>query len=239
MYSYQVSSFHVGALTQVVQCFETINQYVFLEIESSSLRIQCVDHDDTTVMNYVVPVVSTGERCMRSMVYIRCDQMLQFIQCVHGDVYIDFESDNTWSARDITGHSCLWSTGRHKPPPPTTTDGLSECVVCIPSVDFLLYVQHITICESYVRVSSRGTNDLTMESEGELVSIQIQNRPEVHEDRQHVVMKCTFKYIRAILSILQKLEKLDIYITDKTCLYMKVPLGTGALSVMLKDKTRY
>jgi hypothetical protein len=235
MVSYHVSSVHIGVLTNVVQCFETMNQFVRLDIDPSGLRIQCVDHDDTTVMNYIVPVM-LGVIDVRSMVYIRCDQVLQFIQCVHGDIYIDLEADNIWSVRDTTGHSCRWSTGRHKPPPHTTIDSLSGCVVCVPSVDFLLYVQHISICESYVCVSSQGINDLMMKSDGELCSIQIQNQVVVRNDPQHVV-KCTFKYIRAILSILQKAELLEMLVIHKTCLYMNVPVSTGSLSIMLKDKT--
>ena len=235
---YQVSCTNSGSLASVVQCLETMNQFVRLDIDPSGLRVQSVDHDDTTLMTYTLPVLSIGGICVRSSINMRCDQILQFLLCTHGDIHIGIDSDPTiWSVRDSSGQSCLWSTGRQLPNHHDIPASISGYAVCIPSVDFLLYVQHISLCESYVRVSSHGTNDVTLSSDGELISIRIQNQPVVHDGTEIVVVQCTFKYIRAVLSIIQKSVKLDMFITDGTCVNINVPMATGTLSIILKDKT--
>ena len=108
----------------------------------------------------------------------------------------------------------------------------------LPVEDFLLYVQQISLCESLVRVASHGTNDLTLTSRGELLSVRIQNHSPPAVPPVSVV-HCTFKYMRAILSILQKVDTLDIVLIDQAGMYIEVPIGTGTLSVLLKDKTAH
>jgi hypothetical protein len=132
----------------------------------------------------------------------------------------------------------MLSTGTSQPLPnmPSLVLDSHDCLVSIPSVDFLLYVQHITLCENHARVSSHGMNDVTLESEGESVSIRIQNKSVISTGRSHT-LNCTFKYIRAVLSIIQKTEILDVFITHGKCLFFKVDVAPGILYIVLKDTT--
>ena len=224
----------IGALSNIVSCFDGMNQLVSLDIGPSGLKVQSVDHDGTTVLTYTLPLDGYG---YHAKVYVKCEQVIQYLERVHGNVCIEID-EGSWSLCDATGHACMWPTGISQPIPnmPSLVVDSHNCLVSIPSVDFLLYVQHITLCENYVRVSSHGMNDVTLESQGELVSIQIQNQSVISTGLPYT-LNCTFKYIRAVLSIIQKTEILDVFIIHGKCLFFKVNGASGTMSVVLKDTT--
>ena len=193
---YKLPCASIGALSTILTCFDTMNQLVRLDIVPSGFHLRSVDHDETTVLLYTTPIESIdGQYTENSTIYVKCEQLLQDIERVHGNVFIDISEDPaiTWSVRDTTGHSCVWSTVRRQPQHTTMIVLDSpDCTVSIPSVDVLLYVQHITLCESTVQVSSCGMNDVSLRSEGELISIHIQNQPIVSTGSLYTI-NCTFK----------------------------------------------
>jgi hypothetical protein len=236
--SYTVPCSTIGALSTVLSCFDSMNQLVSLDIVSGGLQIQSVDHDATTVLTYTLPMEATGGYYTDNVkVYVKCEQVLHYIDRAHGNVNIEV-SGGSWSLRDTTGQACVWSTVTKQPLPNTPSICVDhhDCMISMPSTDFLLYVQHITLCENYVRVSSHGMNDVTLESEGELISIQIQNQSIVQTGRVYSLL-CTFKYIRAILPLIQKTEILNVCITHGNNLFFNIDVFPGTLCIVLKDMT--
>jgi hypothetical protein len=233
----------IVALSNMLTCFDTMNQLVRLDIVPSGFELHSVDHDGTTVLHYITPIESSdGHYTGNAAIYVNCEHFLQYIERAHGTVYIDIREDPaiTWSLRDTAGHTCVWSTANIQPPysSPLVLMDSTECKVSIPSADILLYIQHITLCESQVNVSSCGKNDVSLCSQGELISIQIQNQP-IGTTNVLYSVNCTFKYVRAVLSILQKTEMIDMFIVHGKCLFFKVDVFPGILYIILKDMTSY
>lgn len=211
-----------------------MNQGLVLTIEASGLRIQCSDHDDTTVMSYIILSEDDQKINGAFSISVSCDLVLQSLQYVNGDMYLHMLPDGSWSVQDLYGSSSsIWPNTIEATV--TVPTGPPDCVVRMISTDFLLYVQHITLCESYVRVSSYGGNDISMVANGELLSIQIQNEEQASiMGTDASTVHCTFKYIRAVLAILTKLDAIDVRITNGQWLV----LVAGPLTIRLKDKNQ-
>jgi hypothetical protein len=74
-----------------------------------------------------------------------------------------------------------------------------------------------------------------MVANGELLSIQIQNEEQASiMGTDASTVHCTFKYIRAVLAILTKLDAIDVRITNGQWLV----LVAGPLTIRLKDKNQ-
>jgi hypothetical protein len=240
--SYSIHRECLGFLSAMVACMETVNQRVYMVIDPSGLCIQSMDHDNTTDIRYTLPVETHNDDDRYSMVCVSCVDVLQFIQCVQGKISITVEEGGEWHLGDSTGHVCIW-TNRVRSTHSTMSRGHQrrlehyDYTLRIPTADLLLYIQHISLCESYVCVSSHGVNGLSMVADGELLSIQIQTQSQVQTTSQNPphVVHCTFKYVRSVLSILQKIEYIDLFIIQGEGLFLQVTVGPGTFVIMLRD----
>ena len=104
------------------------------------------------------------------------------------------------------------------------------------TADFLLYVQHLSMCESAVNVSSQGPGHLRFEAEGELIAVVIQHA-ELDESAPVVCTSVVFKYIRAILPVLQRVDTLVVQIVPQQ-LAIRVDLPGYTLTTTLKSQIR-
>jgi hypothetical protein len=248
--AYTLSCAHFGTWSNMIQCFESMNHFVRLDLGPDGLEMQSSDHDETTLLKYSLPVMSTTrDDCPpppRSMVYMACAVVLQFLQSVQGDVHIEFgvspDEDEAaaaawWSLRDTTGHVWRWTTGLCRQEVWSPRQICHDRVVCMETAEFLLYAQHIALCESFVDVYSHGPYDLSLQAKGELVAIRIQNNPLLAPPSplSSYTLRCTFKYVRALLSILQKTESVNLFITHQTSLCLQVEVAPGTLSVLLRN----
>ena len=108
----------------------------------------------------------------------------------------------------------------------------SDCSIPMRMTDFLLYIQHITLCEQYVRVTSCGTGDLMLYASGEVVSMKITNGV-VPVVQPVYTVSCTFKYLRAMVEMLQYHDEVTLCLCSNQYLYLEVP----SLSIWIYHRT--
>ena len=82
---YKLPCASIGALSNILTCFDTMNQLVRLDIVPSGFHLRSVDHDETTVLLYTTPIESIdGQYTENSTIYVKCEQLLQDIEGIHG-----------------------------------------------------------------------------------------------------------------------------------------------------------
>jgi len=242
--SYRLSGAAAESLSLLATCLDMVNQFVRLDIDSSGLVVTCTDHDDTISIRYLLPVETIGDTSppvAPQSVHIRCMDVVRCIQNAQGCVQITTDAA-CWTISDLAGNTTAWTTSVKDTRWTYPNTMQYDCAIQIPTSTFLLFGQHITLCESYVRVSSHGCNDITMHAEGEFLSIQIQNEAPgvpVVVGTHPCVVRCTFKYLRAVLSILQRVDQLTVCLVHGDCLFWTIPFSTGMLSVFIKDVPVY
>lgn len=240
--SYRVSGAGVDSLSLLATCFDMVNQMVRLDIDPSGLLVRCTDHDDTIHVRYLLPVETTAyvPHGHEGTVCVRCTDLIQLIQNAQGCLQIT-DTVGSWTICDLAGNTTVWTASAKQKLWEYPNMKQYDCSLRIPTATFLLYVQHITLCESYVLVSSHGFDDLSMHADGELISIQIQNESPgfVVSGSHPYTVRCTFKYIRAMLAILQRVDQLEICITSGECLFWSLPVSIGTLSIFVKDVPIY
>jgi hypothetical protein len=219
-------------MLQVVACFEQMNQMVYVHLAPPVLSLCSLDHDDTTRFHAAIPLVG----CPGStQLCIPAAQIRQDVQQVRGSLEIR-PGSNDWEVRAEGGAWATWpnSPARVGPGLVPTSVGRS---LHMRTADFLMYVQHLSICESVVQVSSQGPGHLAFQAEGELLSVGIQHSPVADGREESLVLgtRVVFKYLRALLAVLQQSETLQIQLTSDQ-LVVRVDLPGYTVTTTLKSQ---
>jgi hypothetical protein len=228
-----------------VTCFETMSERTTLFIKDHKLHIYSMDHDNSTLAGIDIQIICLQDNLSEDHVSIQCSIIIRTLQVMSGDLTIII-GRNGWTLTDFVGRTDTWTTVSGFDPAFTNRlPGIRPNKILLPVVDLLLYLQHVAVCESHVRFSSCGVDNLVLDATGEFIAIQI-----IHESPRldqisamPTVAQTTpsttdviVKYVRSILPLLQRTSVVLVTVHTGVGVRVEYTIGDMQGFILLKDQ---
>ena len=223
--SYQLLEQELRVLGDTLERFDNISLYVQLRFLSHyQLALECLDQDSCTLLRKLLAVTPTDVNAVLPVpMTVSCTTILQSIRSHMRSFTILPTSTHVWTITYLNQCS-EWSAA----PVPLMIPSMphpvaSDCHTTLTTADFLLYIQHLTLCEQYVRLTSSGEGDWTFQASGEFAAMTIRS-PSVSSvtPRPTYTVSCTFKYLRALVTALQSQPRVILCLKERQYVYIEL-----------------